>query len=185
MIAICFELTISTGVGYPIKIPDLHNLHQKRIENSGTGSQVLVNTQVVRLLQEWPEVPGSRVVGAILQCASSIDKASPSYIEVRAKNVVLATGGFQGSPDLTSRHLGPGGDTIFVRSNTGSVGDGLTAASSIGAATSRGMSTFYGHLLAAPLRREEVDPKNFLPLAQYRKFSAQSIISGQLELTKF
>lgn len=173
MIRSWFELTMPTGVGYPIKIPDLHSLHQKRIENSGTGSQVLVNTQVVRLLQEWPEVSGSRVVGAVLRCASSTNIASPNYIEVRAKNVVLATGGFQGSPDLTSRHLGPGGDTIFVRSNTGSVGDGLTAASSVGAATSRGMSTFYGHLLAAPLRREEVDPKNFLPLAQYRKSSTQ------------
>jgi len=124
---------------------------------------------MVKLLQQWPEVAGSRVVGAILRRASSNNSGTATYIEVRAKNVVMATGGFQGSPDLTSRYIGPGGDNIFVRSNIGSVGDGLTATSKIGAATSRGMSTFYGHLLAAPLRREDVDPKNFLPLAQYRK----------------
>lgn len=144
-------------------------MHKRRIENSGTGSQILLNTQVVKLLQEWPGVAGSRVIGAILRCAPSSISGSPTHIEVRAKNVVMATGGFQGSPDLTSRHIGLGGDNIFVRSNIGSVGDGLTAASNIGAATSRGMSTFYGHLLAAPLLREDVDPKNFLPLAQYRK----------------
>lgn len=46
-------------------------------------------------------------------------------------------------------HLGQGGDNIFVRSNRGSVGDGLTLATAVGAGTSRGMNTYYGHLLAA------------------------------------
>ena len=170
------QLTIIIGVGYPIKIPYLHDLHQKRIETSGNGSKVLVNTQVLRLLQEWPGVPGSRVIGAILSCAAS-EGASPTLIEVRAKNVVIATGGFQGSPEMTSRYIGSGADTMFVRSNTGSVGDGLTMASHIGAGTSRGMSTFYGHLLAAPLRRDDVDPKEFLSLAQYRKCSAQDFLT--------
>lgn len=124
----------------------------------------------MRLLQEWPDVSGSRVVGAILSCTPPSGQTSPTYIEVKAKHVVVATGGFQGSPDLISRHIGPGTDDIFIRSNKGSVGDGLTITSQIGAATSRGMSTFYGHLLAAPLRREDVDPKDFLPLAQYRTF---------------
>jgi hypothetical protein len=142
----------------------------KRIKNSGTGSQVLVNTQVVKLIQEKPEVPGSRVLGAILRRSSSNGQAA-TYIEVKAKRVVLATGGFQGSSDLTSKHLGPGADNIFVRSNKGSVGDGLNLASSVGAGNSRGMGTYYGHLLAAPLRSEAVTPQDFLPLAQYRKIN--------------
>lgn len=69
-------------------------------------------------------------------------------------------------------HLGQGGDNIFVRSNRGSVGDGLTLATAVGAGTSRGMNTYYGHLLAAPLRSEAVDPKNFLSLAQYRMYNS-------------
>ena len=126
----------------------------------------------MKLIQEMPEVPGSRITGAILRRSSS-DGRTVVHVEVRAKYVVLATGGFQGSSDLTSKHLGPGGDNIFVRSNKGSVGDGLNLASHVGAGTSRGMGTYYGHLLAAPLRREDVDPKDFLPLAQYRKGARQ------------
>jgi len=32
------------------------------------------------------------------------------------------------------------------------------------------MNTYYGHLLAAPLRSEEVNPKEYLSLAQYRAY---------------
>lgn len=140
----------------------------KRIKNSGTGSEVWTKTHVVKLIQDKPESPGSRVIGAIIRQDSSNDQ-EPKYVEVRAKRVVLATGGFQGSSDLTSKHLGHGADNIFVRSNQGSVGDGLNLASSAGAGSSRGMGTYYGHLLAAPLRREAVTPYDFLPLAQYRQ----------------
>jgi succinate dehydrogenase/fumarate reductase flavoprotein subunit len=102
----------------------------------------------------------------------SLRGGGDSYVQVNAKIVVLATGGFQGSPDLIARYLGQGSDNIFVRSNKGSVGDGLSLAVSVGAGTSRGMNTYYGHLLAAPLRVGDVDPKDFLPLAQYRKLAA-------------
>lgn len=158
-----------TGIGYPIKIPHLHELHQKRISNSGTGSKVLLNAQVVKLIQENPGVPGSRISGAIVRRNQS-QAHEAEYIEVRAKIVVLSTGGFQGSKTLTSTHLGPGGSNIFVRSNPGSVGDGLNLAVAAGAGTSRGLDTYYGHLMAAPLRAEDVQPKDFLPLAQYRMF---------------
>lgn len=94
---------------------------------------------------------------------------STSYYEIKAKAVVLATGGFQGSPSLTAKYLGQGGDNIFVRSNRGSVGDGFNLAIGAGAGTSRGMNTYYGHLMAAPLRADEVGPKDYLPLAQYRE----------------
>jgi hypothetical protein len=129
---------------------------------------VALNTSVVKLIQEQPGVTGSRIVGAIIH-RHSLNGREGLYVEVRAKLVVLATGGFQGSPSLTSQYLGQGGDNIFVRSNRGSVGDGLRLAASAGAGTSRGMNTYYGHLLAAPLRAEDVDPSDFLPLAQYRK----------------
>lgn len=156
-----------TGIGYPIKIPDLHNLHLKRIRASQTGSTVFTNSKIVRLIQEQPGVAGSRVTGAIIS-RRLVASGKDELIKVEAQAVVLATGGFQGSSELTSRHLGPGADNVFVRSNVGSVGDGLTLALTAGAGTSRGMSTYYGHLLAAPLRREDVDPKDFLPLAQYQ-----------------
>lgn len=67
-------------------------------------------------------------------------------------------------------HMGQHADDMFVRSNKGSVGDGLILGTQVGAGSSRGMGTFYGHLLAAPLQAEKVDPRDYLPLAQYRKW---------------
>ena len=114
-------------------------------------------------------MPGSRIVGAIIR-RGPVDGAGVVYYEVKAQHVVLATGGFQGNAELTSMHLGHGGDNIFVRSNRGSVGDGFRLATAVGSGTSRGMNTYYGHLLAAPLRSEEVNPNEFLSLAQYRAY---------------
>jgi succinate dehydrogenase/fumarate reductase flavoprotein subunit len=126
----------------------------------------------VKLLQEEPGVPGSAITGAIVQCrepSSNGQPASSRYYQVTARTVVLATGGFHGSSDLTAKYIGQGADNVFVRSNKGSVGDGLSLALGAGAATSRGMDTYYGHLMAAPLRADEVNPSDYLALAQYRK----------------
>lgn len=122
---------------------------------------------MVKLLQENPGVQGSRIKGAI------VFRGGSNY-QITAKTVVLATGGFQGSSSLTAQYLGQGADNIFVRSNKGSVGDGLNLAVGAGAATSRGMNTYYGHLMAAPLRADQVDPKDYLPLAQYRELGIRT-----------
>lgn len=135
---------------------------------------------MVKLIQKEAGVSGSPIIGAII-CRRSPN--SPAvYCEIKAKTVVLATGGFQGSPSLVSEYLGQGSDNIFVRSNRGSVGDGLKLALEVGGGTSRGMNSFYGHLLAAPLRSEDVSPRDYLPLAQYRKFV--SLLDPHRHLTK-
>lgn len=131
---------------------------------------------MVKLVQEHTGVPGSGIQGAIVR--RYIPDSPPVYYNVRAKVVVLATGGFQGSSRLRALYLGEGGDNIFLRSNQGSVGDGLSLATDVGAGTSRGMNTYYGHLLAAPLRPEDVSPKDFLPLAQYREFTTYTFSDG-------
>ncbi|KAH7237973.1 hypothetical protein B0J15DRAFT_569781 [Fusarium solani] len=161
------RVMLNAGIGYPIKIPDLYRLHAKRIEESSTGSKVWINTKVIKLLQQEPGVPGSRITGAILE-RTSPDGTQTKLVQVNTRWVVLATGGFQGSSELKARYLSPGQDNLFVRSNSGSVGDGLRLATSVGANTSRGMATYYGHLLAAPLRQEDVSPKEYLPLAQFQ-----------------
>jgi hypothetical protein len=97
---------------------------------------------------------------------------------VIAKVVVLATGGFQGSSGMRA-YLGEGSDNIFLRSNPGSVADGLRLATEVGAGTSRDTNTYYGHLLLAPLQAEDVSPKDFLQLAQYRSFCSFAKIKIQ------
>ncbi|CAI7590602.1 unnamed protein product [Penicillium bialowiezense] len=161
-----FNGIMTIGIGFPVNIPHLHSLHRKRIQSSKTRSEIFTNTSVVKLNQQQPGVSGSPITGAVIR--RNLPNSSIECYNVRAKMVVLATGGFQGSSDLRSKYLGQGGDDIFLRSNHGSVGDGLKLALGAGAGTSKGMSSYYGHLLAAPLRAEEVDPKDYLPLAQYQ-----------------
>ena len=86
-------------------------------------------------------------------------------LEVEADAVVLATGGFQGDPYLVASLVGPNADRVLVRSNPGSVGDGLRMAMAVGASASRSLSGFYGHLLPSPL--PDFAERHFLPLTQY------------------
>ena len=57
--------------------------------------------------------------------------------------VVLATGGFQGSPELVARYVAPAAP-LRLRANPWSAGDGLRAGLARGAAVSAGMGEFYG-----------------------------------------
>ncbi|KAF4768649.1 hypothetical protein HAV15_002488 [Penicillium sp. str.  len=141
-----FDGIMTIGIGFPIQIPHLHTLHRKRIQSSQTHSDILTHTSVVKLIQKEPGVLGSAVIGAIV-CK-------------KASQLVSCI--------LRDQSQIGGGDNIFVRSNRGSVGDGLKLATEAGAGTSRGMNTYYGHLLAAPMRAEDVDPKDYLSLAQYQ-----------------
>ena len=70
-----------------------------------------------------------------------------------ASAVVLATGGFQGNPELLSRYVIRDPDNLYLRSNPWSTGDGFLAATQVGAAVSPGLDNFYGHALAAPPAR--------------------------------
>jgi succinate dehydrogenase/fumarate reductase flavoprotein subunit len=61
----------------------------------------------------------------------------------REEPVVLATGGFGGSPGLVARHVAPAAP-LRLRANPWSTGDGLEYALGCGAGLSAGMAEFYG-----------------------------------------
>jgi len=75
--------------------------------------------------------------------------------------MVLATGGFQGEPELVGRYVGPAAP-LRLRANSWSAGDGLRHALQLGAALSSGLDEFYGRNMA------DVDfgEAEFVPLAQ-------------------
>lgn len=123
------------------------------------GGLILTSVSDVRLLQEGRRVTG---VGYVHQ-GRALETAAPSTI--------LATGGFQGDTELRQTLIGNGADTVAVRGNPCSVGDGFRLGSGAGGAASRHLSAFYGHLLPSPLT---VSPEHFLPLTQYH--SAYGII---------
>jgi fumarate reductase flavoprotein subunit len=78
--------------------------------------------------------------------------------------VVLATGGFQGSPALVRRFVTPHAGELRLRANPWSSGDGLELATSAGASLTAGMDEFYGRNMPAP--PAHVGERDFVALAQ-------------------
>ena len=89
------------------------------------GIEVRYDTRVASLIYD-----GERVSGVRAQ-----EKGKP--VELRAKSVVLACGGFEANPEWRTRYLGPGWELAKVRGTRFNVGDGLRMALDIGAAPLR------------------------------------------------
>jgi succinate dehydrogenase/fumarate reductase flavoprotein subunit len=91
--------------------------------------------------------------------------------------VVLATGGFQGNADLVREHITPEAESLVLRANPWSAGDGLALAVAAGASESAGLDEFYGRNLAAA---PNIRPEDFVPLAQvYAKHSRVENLGGE------
>lgn len=72
------------------------------------------------------------------------------FRELTTRAMILATGGFQGSPELRARYLGRWADRMVLRANAYSTGDGFEVARRAGAASAGPFSRFYGHMVPAP-----------------------------------
>jgi succinate dehydrogenase/fumarate reductase flavoprotein subunit len=117
------------------------------------GGEVLLKTQASRLLTE-----NGRVVGAELTGPEGTQ-------QVRASWTLLATGGFQGDPELVASKIHPRAAAMQLRSNPRSVGAGYRLASSVGAATGPDNAGFYGHLIPSGI--PFADPADFVDLSLY------------------
>jgi succinate dehydrogenase/fumarate reductase flavoprotein subunit len=152
----------------------------------GFGSAVRVD--MAALLTAWRQkivsAGGTVMVGSPARklTADRTGRVSGALIEgpreIRADAVLLATGGFQGDPELLATFIGPGADAMLVRSNTGSVGDGFRLGREVGASASKCLEGFYGHLVPSPLA--ELREDQFLSLTQY--YSNHCILVNRLGL---
>ena len=86
------------------------------------GIDILYDTRVSSLIFD-----GGRVSGVRAQ-----QQGKP--VELSAKSVVLACGGFEANPEMRTRYLGPGWELAKVRGSRFNQGDGLKMALDIGAA---------------------------------------------------
>ena len=92
--------------------------------------------------------------------------------------VVLATGGFQGSRALVREFVTPEADSLVLRANPWSEGDGLRIGLSRGAQLSEGLDEIYGRALPAPPAR--VTPDGFVELSQlYARFATVTNARGE------
>ncbi|MFE7332422.1 FAD-dependent oxidoreductase [Streptomyces sp. NPDC057565] len=140
------------GIGYSTDI--LAILAWCRAQVEAGGGVCRTGTAALQVLQD----ADGAVTGLLARTAQG-------RVRYEAPAVVLAGGGFQGARDELTRAMGPNADRLLLRSNPGSVGDGLRLARQAGASGSTAMSTFYGHLIGAPVNSFE--PQDFLPNSQY------------------
>jgi succinate dehydrogenase/fumarate reductase flavoprotein subunit len=138
------------GIAHRIDILGLLAAWRERIEAAGS---IAFETAAVEPILDGGAVRGARVQGP------------GGAQDIHAGAVVLATGGFQGDPDLRRRLIGPGAESLLLRSNPHSTGDGLRIGLAAGAGESGALDSFYGHLLPSPLRSFETG--DYLPLTQY------------------
>src|SRR5436853_2064963 len=85
------------------------------------GIEIRYNAQAVGLLRGRNGIEGVRVV---------VDGMEE---EIRAKAVVIASGGFEANREWRTRYLGPGWDLAKVRGSRYNTGDGLAMALAVGA----------------------------------------------------
>ena len=113
-------------------------------EVEGSGGYVIRSTNTKEILRT-----AGRISGILTEHADG-------EIEVRAPNVLVATGGFQGDPELRARYIHPNARNMLLRSNKVSKGDGLALGIAAGGAMSGPNSGYYGHLIAcrAPFNNE-------------------------------
>lgn len=127
------------GRGRAANPPQMTSALIDRIKLS--GGKMLSGTAVQSLLTSDGAVTGALAFDPL------------GAVDVRARSVILATGGFQGNPELLARHVTPYPDSMYLRANPWSTGDGLLAALDAGAATTTWLNTFYGHAMTAPPAR--------------------------------
>ncbi len=118
------------------------------------GQEVLTGTWTKSLVTEGGAVKGADVL---------LPDGTPRRIG--ATWTLLATGGFQGDPDLRAEHIHPRAADIGLRANPHSRGDGLTLGRAAGAAFGKKDAGFYGHLMPAGV--SPADPARFVDLALY------------------
>jgi len=109
-------LTVEAVGGGPGLVESLTNAAKKN------GIEVWYSARATGLIADDEGVKGVRV------------KRGGKTVEVRAKSVVLAAGGFQSNPEWRARYLGPGWELAKVRGTRFNTGDVIRMALDAGAA---------------------------------------------------
>lgn len=118
------------------------------------------------------------LIAALVARAGEVRLRTPLAELPTGVPTILATGGFQGDPELVRRHVTPEAASLHLRANPWSTGDGLRLALAAGAATSTGMDEIYGR--AMPDGPAPAGPRDWVRLAQlYARFGEAVSASGQ------
>ncbi len=156
------------GRGHQVQMPTFLHACEVAIREE-PRSDILLGAETQRLIVEDGEVRGAEV-----------RLSSGEVREIRAASTLLATGGFQGDPELRASLIHPQARDIPLRSNRTSTGDGLRLAREAGAAFGPENAGFYGHVMAAGVQLREADDYPALTL-----FHSEHGVLFNLEATRF
>jgi succinate dehydrogenase/fumarate reductase flavoprotein subunit len=133
------------GRGHRTSMPDYVRACELTIREDA-ASEIVLGADTRRLLFEDGAVRGAE-----------LELPSGEVREIRAAATLLATGGFQGDPDLRSTLIHPEARDIPLRANAYSRGDGLRLGREVGAQFGPDDAGFYGHLMSAGVELREDD----------------------------
>ena len=113
---------------------------------------------VVRRDTGNPVTSGTRfdpegMTDALVRATGGVQLEDPLGDAPGSVPLVLATGGFAGSPDLLHAHVSPEADHAFLRAAPGSTGDGLRIGLEAGGSASAGLDQVYARAMPAPPAR--------------------------------
>jgi len=152
-IAMSGAVPVLHGRGYQIDILDHLRGCRHLVEQH--GGHVVLDTDTHSLRTDDR--------GAVIGARISQENGA---IEVRAKTTLLATGGYQNSPELRARYIHPNArEKLLLRTNPVSCGDGMRLAAAVGAEVRGTNAGFYGHLVSESPKWG--DPRLFTLLTQY------------------
>jgi fumarate reductase flavoprotein subunit len=100
-----------------------------------------------------------------------IGKQVGSEIELRARAIILATGGFSANKELVKKYIGPHADECKLRGSKQDTGDGLRMALAV-AAKAVNLKYFYGHLIS----RKALTDDRFWPYPRLDAFVDDGIL---------
>ncbi|KIC25087.1 FAD-dependent tricarballylate dehydrogenase TcuA [Leisingera sp. ANG-M6] len=101
--------------------PGLVDAHTRIAKEAGV--EIRYETRAVEILTDGHAVTGVKV------------RHRGGLQELRANSVVIASGGFQASPEMRTRYLGPGWEMARVRGSRFNTGEGIRMAMAAGAST--------------------------------------------------
>lgn len=155
-------MSVLHGRGYQIDI--VRHLRGCAALVEQAGGHVVLETDTEALVVD----EGGAVIGARTHHRDGA-------IEVRALHTLLATGGYQGSPELRQHYIHPHARDMRLRANPVSIGRGIELGQSVGGEVSAINPFFYGHLVSAS--DEWGLERHFTGLSQYH--SDQSLLINE------
>ena len=140
------------GRGYAVDL--IHHLDDCIQMVEKAGGYMVYGTTTETLLKD----DAGKVIGARTVCADGT-------VDVIAANTILATGGYQGSPELRAQNIHENARNLLLRSNPVSQGDGIRLGTEAGGVFNKDNKGFYGHLVTkSPNWGEE---RYYTGLSQY------------------